>query len=147
MASPKKTKGKFFWESLLSVIKQNADIFILSNKGCKKRRDDEVFMHCFYTNWKFGAFSTVKNINMNIKTQKVLDTGSSVRQKRIFFSKPESYLRHYSHSFDWREKSTNKSSINLNNHVCQGLQVHLWQGKKCDAAECCVSSLLIFDWV
>lgn len=85
MASPKKTKGKFFWEPLLSVIKQNADIFILSNKGCKKRRDDEVFMHCFYRNWKFGAFSTVKNINMNIKTQKVLDTGSSVRQKKNIF--------------------------------------------------------------
>lgn len=46
-----------------------------------------------------------------------------------------------------RKKSTHKVGINFNNHICQGHRVHLWQGRKCDAAECYVTSLSIFDCV
>lgn len=62
-----------------------------------------------------------KDIIISTETHEILDIKSSVMKENTH-SKSELYLRHYSHSFDWREKkSTDKSGINLNNHICQGL--------------------------
>lgn len=141
----------FLWSSVTLTFSQQRTKklgVLWENCSC----DGQIFMHGSRWNGIFSAFQTDnkvtvhKNINASIKTHELLDTKSSVMKKNVP-SKSEPYLRFETlllflslERGKGKKNSSHKSSINLNNHICRGLWVHLWQEEE---MWCYVSHLLI----